>query len=71
MSWREYKEADALKLTEAQVAWRKEKYLEQIPDDELLQWTLHLNRVLLHASECPRMDEYYEFVWMPRPKEME
>jgi hypothetical protein len=69
--WHEYREADARKLTEAQVAWRKRKYIEQLPDDELMEWTVGRDMVLLHASECPPMDEYHEFIWMPRPKEWE
>ena len=71
MSWREIPEAEARKLTEAQVAWRKKKFIDQLSDEELVEKVLIENLVVLHASECPPMEEYYEFVWMPRPKEME
>jgi hypothetical protein len=69
MSWRDYTEQQARALTPNQVAWRKKKYLEQMSDRELMDWSIGKNMVLLHASECPSMDEYSEFVWMPRPKE--
>lgn len=71
MSWRDYPEADALKLTPAQVEWRKKKFIDQLTDEELVEKVLIENLVVLHATECPKMDTYSEFVWMPRTKEME
>lgn len=71
MSWRQYNETEARNLTEAQIAWRKKKFIDQLTDEQLVEKVLVENLVLLHATECPKMDEYSEFVWVPRTKEME
>jgi hypothetical protein len=66
MSWREFSEEQARRLTPTQVSWRKHKYLEQLSDIELMDWSIGRNMKLMHASEIPPQSQYKEFYWVPR-----
>lgn len=69
MNWREFAEPDARKLTPNQIAWRKRKYLESLSEVDVMDWAISKKMKLVHVTELPTQDEYYEFFWIKREPE--